>query len=96
MVRNTDGYWHPGPPPRGANISAVLYGEHIRSSRVVAELPTLWLNPWAHKPIKDRLPFETHTARDTGEVFHAAEATISPESVFNLPSDWPGFDESSD
>jgi hypothetical protein len=88
-VRETDGYWHPGPPPRGGRVSAVMFSEHLHASRVAAELPTLWLNPWAHKPIADRLPFEMHTAHDTGEVFQAAEVSTSPEVVFGLPPKWP-------
>jgi hypothetical protein len=45
-----------------------MFGEDIQTARVVAKLPRLWLNPWAHKPITDSLPFDTHTARDTGEL----------------------------
>jgi hypothetical protein len=91
MIRASDGYWHPGPPPRGSSISAIMFGEHIHTSRVVAELPTLWLNPWARNPITRRLPFETHTATTTGEVFLAAEANTSPDAIFDLRRDWPGF-----
>jgi hypothetical protein len=91
MIRAEDGYWHPGPPPRGSSISAIMFGEHIHTSRIVAELPSLWLNPWTHKPITYQLPFETHTAYDTGEVLLAMEATTSPELIFELPRNWPGF-----
>lgn len=68
-----------------------MFSEHLHVSRVAAELPTLWLNPWAHNPIRGRLPFQTHTAHDTGEVFLAMEATTAPETLFNLPPNWPGF-----
>jgi hypothetical protein len=91
MIRARDGYWYPGPPPRGSSISAIMFGEHIHTSQVVGKLPTLWLNPWAHKPILAQLPFETHTAHDTGEVFLLAEASTSPDALFDLPSNWPGF-----
>jgi hypothetical protein len=40
-IRNTDGYWHPGPPPRGSRVSAVIFGERLHPSRVAAELPSL-------------------------------------------------------
>jgi hypothetical protein len=79
------------PPPRGGRVSAVMFSEHLHVSRVAAELPTLWLNSWAHNPIRGRLPFQTHTAHNTGEVFLAMEATTAPETLFNLPPNWPGF-----
>jgi hypothetical protein len=88
-VRGADGYWRPGPPPRGGQISAVMFGEHLHASRILAGLPTLWLNPWANKPLREPPPFTTRTIRDTGEVFVAMEATTSAEVVFGLPSDWP-------
>ena len=78
--RLEDGYWHPGPPPRGGRVSAVMFSQHLCASRVLAELPTLWLNPWANKPLLDRLPFATRTAHDTGEVFLAAESYYHPRS----------------
>jgi hypothetical protein len=90
-IRYTDGYWHPGPPPRGSRVSAVMFAEHLHPSRVVAELPSMWLNPWANDPLHTGFPFETHTAHDTGEVFLAREASTSPDVLFDLPSDWPGF-----
>jgi hypothetical protein len=92
MIRMANGYWHPGPPLRGTSISAVMFGEHLHTSRVTAELPTLWLNPWASRPLTERLPFVTHTAHDTGEVFLAAATSASPDAVFGLAPDWPGFD----
>jgi len=79
------------PPPRGGRVFAVMFSEHLHVSRVAAELPTLWLNSWAHNPIRGRLPFQTHTAHNTGEVFLAMEATTAPETLFNLPPNWPGF-----
>jgi hypothetical protein len=90
-VREADGYWHPGPPPRGSRVSAVMLSEHLHVSQVVNELPTLWLNTWATKPLLQLAPFQTRTAHDTGQVFLAAEAAISPQTIFDLPPDWPGF-----
>jgi hypothetical protein len=43
------------------------------------------------KPISVELPFETHSAHDTGEVFVSREATGSAETLFGLSSEWPGF-----
>ncbi|MDT5054205.1 MAG: hypothetical protein QOF66_2571 [Mycobacterium sp.] len=89
--RRRDGYWHPGPPQRGAQISAVMFTEDIRASRIVYDLPSVWVSPRAARPLPFHLPLETRTAKDNGEVFLAAEATASADTVFELPSDWPGF-----
>ena len=54
-------------------------------------VPSLWVSPWAARPLPFHLPLETRTAKDNGEVFLAAEATASADTVFELPSDWPVF-----
>jgi hypothetical protein len=89
-VRRRDGYWRQGPPKRGARVSAVLDGENIYPWRVTAQLPKLWINPWADKPANAGLPFTTLTAHDTGEVYQTDDG-ISAHAVFGLDADWPGF-----
>ncbi|WP_144972154.1 hypothetical protein [Mycobacteroides abscessus] len=90
LVQGTDGYWHPGPPPRGSVVSAVLFGESVSHSRVAAGLPRLWRNPWAQRPLQDDLPFEAHAADpDTGEVVVTAHETIPASTVFGLSAGWP-------
>ena len=89
LVQQADGYWRPQPHPHGRRVSAVLFSEHLHASRIAAELPTLWVNPWANNPIADQLPFETRTAHNTGHVFLASEGTSSPAEAFGLPTDWP-------
>jgi hypothetical protein len=89
-VRQRDGYWRLGPPKRGSRVSAVLLGENIYPWRVVAEMPKLWINPWADLPLSDALPMQTYTAHDTGEVYEARTGTL-PNSLFGLSTDWPGF-----
>ncbi|ORB87509.1 hypothetical protein B1987_13675 [Mycobacterium kansasii] len=88
--RRRDGYWRQGPPKRGSRVSAVLDGENIYPWRASAQLPKLWVNPWAEKPLTATLPSVTFTANDSGEV-HQTETGISPEAVFGLGADWPGF-----
>lgn len=89
--RRTDGYWHPGPPPRGSRISGVLFVEAARTSRVVYELPRLWRKPWATYPLHTDLQLEARSATDDGKLFTVVEATTTWEAVFGLPSDWPGL-----
>ncbi len=89
-VRTRDGYWRQGPPKRGSRVSAVLDGENIYPWRVSAQLPKLWINPWAETSANAALPFATFTAHDAGEVYQREKGT-SAEAVFDLSSDWPGF-----
>jgi hypothetical protein len=89
--RVPDGYWHPGPPPRGATLSAVMFNERLTPYNVADALPNLWVNPWAEKRIRTRLPIRAYSAYDSGEVYLAAEATASAADLFGLPAGWPGF-----
>jgi hypothetical protein len=89
-VRKRDGYWRQGPPKRGSRVCAVLDGENIYPWRVSAQLPKLWINPWAEKPGNATLPFATFTAHDTGEV-HQTDNGTSADAVFDLSADWPRF-----
>lgn len=88
-VRRRDGYWRQGPPKRGARVSAVLDGENIYPWRVMAQLPKLWINPWAENPANPNLPFATFTAHDIGEVYQTAEKGTSAAAIFGLTPDWP-------
>jgi hypothetical protein len=89
--RAPDGYWHPGPPPRGATLSAVMFNERLTPYNVAEALPNLWINPWAEKRVGTRLPFRAYSAFDSGEAYLAAEGTASAANVFGLPEGWPGF-----
>jgi hypothetical protein len=91
MVRQRDGYWRQGPPKRGSRVSAVLVGQNIYPWRITAQTPKLWINPWADKPMADPPFLETYTARDTGEVHQVRSAGATPDAIFRLDRDWPGF-----
>jgi hypothetical protein len=88
--RRENGIWHPGPPPRGAGISAVLFSEQMQATHVGLRLPELWLNPWANLAVPRGLPFEQHSADRTGKLVQLADATGEAHVVFGLPPDWPG------
>lgn len=63
VIRSQDGYWHPGPPPSGSRVAAVIFGESIGITLTGQILPTMWLNPWAAKLFIERLPFTTYIRR---------------------------------
>ena len=90
VVRNTDGFWHPGPPTRGARVSAVLFSEQLYPAHVAGRLPSLWINPWATTPVPKGLPFEKRTATDSGQVLLQSEATVEANEVLGQPAGWPG------
>lgn len=92
LVRQQNGFWHPGPSARGAHVSAVLFSEKLHPAFVTAELPMLWKNPWATKPLVDTEPFATRTANNSGEVYSATSSSISPNALFDLPTGWPDFE----
>lgn len=92
LVRKRDGYWRQGPPKRGSRVSALIDGENIYPWSIVKQgLPKLWLNPWADKPLTHTLPLKTFTAHDTGEVHQLHDSSMSPEELFEVPREWPGF-----
>jgi hypothetical protein len=90
-VRRRDGYWRQGPPKRGSRVSGVLLGANIYPWRVSAELPELWVNPWADTPTDAYLPFTTRTANDNGQAFCAREKATTADKLFGLTPGWPGF-----
>ncbi|GAS95644.1 uncharacterized protein RMCC_2610 [Mycolicibacterium canariasense] len=92
LVDKRDGYWRKGPPARGSRVSAVLVGQNIYPWRICPELPKLWINPWAHKPLVDFPLLETYTAQDAGEVHLVREAGATPDAIFGLDREWPGFE----
>jgi hypothetical protein len=91
-VRLRDGYWRQGPPRRGSRVAAVLLGQSISPWNVATTLPQVFLNPWADRPIAAMPPFQTITARDTGEAYEASQAGMEPGAVFGLDPEWPHFE----
>jgi hypothetical protein len=90
-VRIPDGYWRPGPVPRGTRVSAVLFGNTLRAWRVASELPELWINPWASTPIPELPAFAT-LAVDADGNFVSNNATRTAADIFGLPPEWTNTD----
>ncbi|WP_199253852.1 hypothetical protein [Mycolicibacterium mengxianglii] len=88
-IRQPNGYWHPGPPARGADVSAVMFSEHLHPYNVADVLPSLWLNPWAARPLSGKMPLQKHTATDNGTPYVAEESEVAADKVFGLPNGWP-------
>jgi hypothetical protein len=89
-VRRENGIWHPGPPPRGDGVSAVLFSEQMQATHVGMRLPELWVNPWAKFTVPTDLPFEKHSADENGKLVEVVGATREAHVVLGLPPGWPG------
>lgn len=83
-----NGYWRPGPDPRGTRMSAVLFGDTMRPWVVADRLPELWLNPWATNPLHHTEPFATATVDQHVNLLRTS-ASITPAELFDLPPAWP-------
>jgi hypothetical protein len=64
----------------------------LRRERTVYDLPRLWMNPWAARPLGMELPLPLAVVEDERLVL--TEATRPPHEVFGLPPDWPGDPDS--
>ncbi len=88
-VRKRDGFWMRGTQPQGTRVSAVLAGTDLMPWRPARQLPRLWLNPWATRPLTVTDHFPTATVNDHGLVV-SAETDVEAHVVLNLPKNWPG------
>ncbi len=88
-VRQRDGFWMRGTKPQGTRVSAVLAGTGLMPWRPARQLPRLWLNPWATKPLTVTDPFPTATANDLGLAV-STDTNVEAHLVLGLPKDWPG------
>lgn len=70
--RRRDGCWRPGAEPRGAQVSAVLFGDTMRAWLVASKLPELWINPW---------PVNAMTAPRVGQSERRRSSRYDPELI---------------
>lgn len=87
-VRQADGIWHGPHGPRNTTVSAVITIPQLSCSSVTAVQPTLWLNPWAARPLTAELPWRTNVISPQGRIT-TREASRTPADLFGLPERWP-------
>lgn len=88
-IRNTDEAFWLGPDgPMNTGVSAVVTVPQLSASAITAVQPTLWLNPWAARPLTTDLPWRTMSIGGDGTV-RTREATRSAAELFDLPERWP-------
>ncbi len=87
-VRNRDeAFWLSPAGPINTGVSAVVTIPRLSTSAIAVSEPTVWLNPWAAKPLTTELPWRT-ISTDGGEV-QVREASRSAAEIFDLPAGWP-------
>jgi hypothetical protein len=87
-VRQPDGFWHGPNGPQNTSVSAAVTVPQLSSWSIIAVEPTVWLNPWAARPLTAALPWRTHHIAKDGHI-NTSEATRTPADLFELPQLWP-------
>jgi hypothetical protein len=90
-TRDDEGYWRDSSSRRGAGgsrVSGILFGQNLSCMSVATTLPTVWINPWASRPLEtvDHLAGRVIT---TSSEIVSNEAAVEAHRVFGLPRDWP-------
>jgi hypothetical protein len=88
QARVPDGLWSERDGRSARHISALLVGTSLTPNSFVDRWPTLWLNPWAARPLAGGLPFPRSEWVD--ESVRQPEAPNSVRDVLAVPPDWPG------
>jgi hypothetical protein len=87
-IRQADGFWHGPRGPQNTSVSAVVTVPQLSSSAITVVEPTVWLNPWAARPLVAELPWRTQEIAPDGRIT-THDATRTPAELFELPERWP-------
>ena len=89
--RKPDGYWRSGARPRGARVSAVLFGDTMRAWLGASKLPELWINPWPLNAMP-QVPTLATVEVDSDGYFVRTSASTTAAKLFDLSPGWPNRD----
>lgn len=87
-VRDPDALWVGPAGVINTSVSAVITIPQLSASAITAVEPTVWLNPWAARPLTVALPWRTKEAGPDGQIV-THDATRLPADIFELPDRWP-------
>jgi hypothetical protein len=90
VICKRNGAWVKERGPTATDISAVAVSSHLRPWTCAAQLPDVWLHPWAQVPLAYDLPFVTASASDDGSLVYADARVGGACELLGLPADWPG------
>lgn len=91
LVREPNGVWTSEGGPRNRHVSAVMTGVSLQPWNLATTGPTIWLNPWASRPLDVPMPTRVADITTAGAVTFR-DTTRPPHEVFGLPLEWPGPD----
>jgi hypothetical protein len=87
-VRQLDGFWHGPKGPQNTRVSALITIAQLNWGSAAVVGPTVWLNPWAARPLRASLPWRTYDISSDGH-FTETEATVQAHELLDLPETWP-------
>ena len=90
-IRLRDGLWMRGNEPRASRVSAVLVGIATSPWNHAEELPRLWVNPWAQRPLSTTKHLPTATSNELAAISYT-EPDTAANDLFDLPEGWPDHD----
>lgn len=88
-IRLPTGFWTEKKLGRRSHVSAVLVAHNLSPSNLDKVEPTVWINPWAARPVDLDLPFRRYEVDLTTGSLAIREATRSAADVLGLGDDWP-------
>jgi hypothetical protein len=91
MSREPNGLWQRGRAHRGTRVSAVLSLRSPYMYSLTASEPSIWINPWATKPLSYKYPFSTVRADLPANQLRRTPGTTDAHEAFGLTTDWPGI-----
>jgi hypothetical protein len=92
-VRQRDGSWIAHGGPSNTRVSAVMTAINLAPWVLARNVPRLWLNPWAARPLTDRLAWRTTRVDLSSGTLDDEPALRTPADLLGLPADWPGPQE---
>jgi hypothetical protein len=87
-VREPDALWIGPKGPQNTRVSAVLTIPQLSWSAIAAVEPTVWLNPWAARPLTAELPWRTKAIAPDGSM-GTREPRVTPAALFEISPRWP-------
>jgi hypothetical protein len=91
ISREPSGLWQRGREHRGTRVSAVFSVQSPSMNSLAAAEPSVWINPWATKPLGYEYPFSTVRAAIVENQLRRTPAACAPYEVLGLPDDWPSI-----
>jgi hypothetical protein len=88
-ITRPTGFWTEHRIGRRAHVSGVLTAENLGPWNVGQVEPTLWLNPWADRPLELDMPFQRREIDLATGTVRTLPAREMAADILALGADWP-------